>query len=86
MTKSITMPNANLILVTGGTEADPITMTDIHDADVAGGWGVVFNFGNTFGITENISFGDENTGCYIKSLNENIQIGTADDRRQGNRT
>ena len=36
------------ITVTAGTEAVPITFTDIYNADVAGAWGQVTKTGNMF--------------------------------------
>lgn len=73
--------SAPTITVTGYTSGTPCTPTDLYNADVAGGWGVVFMQGSKqFYINANLNIGDFSTLTYFKTQNnEHIEIrGTAD--------
>lgn len=63
----------NLITVTQGTPASPVTMMDVYNADVAGGWGVVTKQGtNSFYINANLQIGDGATSTFFVSQNESV--------------
>ena len=93
MTKSITMPNANLILVTGGTEADPITHEEIYQESLASGWmgkesasalPAVQKQGETqYRINVNIMYGDavaNGTETWLKDTGISITYGAPSNR------
>ena len=65
--------DAKEIVATGGEAEDPITLSDIYNADVAGGWGVVTNpepLVYRFKVRLQIGDGDEQT--YFASSDNNI--------------
>ena len=79
---AVTKPNANLILVTGGTALSPNTMQGIYNADVSNSWGNVTKLGDsTFFINCNLQIGDGTTPTYVRSFQEDIIIGTSSARR-----
>lgn len=61
------------IVITSGTEENPTTFTDIYDADVAEGWGVVIKNDRSFVINTNLHL---KAGYYLSSKQEAISFGT----------
>lgn len=59
------------IFVDGYTSGTPCTLTDIYNASVAGGWGVVTKLGNQFSFACNLWNSSNN---YITTQNEQIQF------------
>jgi hypothetical protein len=64
----------DIITVTGFTESVPGLLDDIYDADVAGGWGVVFKQDNAFKITCKLYIGDGSSGGYVKTEKEFVEF------------
>ena len=63
----------NTITVTGYTEAVPCNFTDIYNADVAGGWGVVSKQGNDqFLFDAKLQIGDGSTATYFTDKQKQI--------------
>jgi len=74
MAKSITKPAA-IIICTGGTSGDPITMQEICDEDTTQGWGLATSYGNGFfQIAADLDIGDGSTPTHVT-----IQAGEAVD-------
>jgi len=67
----------NTITVTGYTEATPCTFTDIYNADVANGWGVVSKQGkNQFLLQCRLYVGDGSTDTWMRTVEEQITFET----------
>lgn len=57
----------NIITITGGTVSVPVTLEDVYNADVSGGWGVVFQTSyNQYLLTACFQVGDGSTATYFK--------------------
>lgn len=66
---------SNTITVTGYTEGTPCTFTDVYNADVAGGWGVVSLQGTSqFLFDCKLQIGDWNTATYFADTEKNIMF------------
>ena len=67
----------NTITVTGYTEATPCTFTDIYNADVTNGWGVVSKQStNQFLLQCRLYVGDGSTTTWMKTIDEQITFET----------
>jgi hypothetical protein len=62
------------ITVCNGTSGTPLTFADMHDADVAGGWGVITEVAENecYTVNCNINFGDGTESTYFRSSSEQI--------------
>ena len=62
------------ITVCNGTSGTPLTFADMHDADVAGGWGVITEVAEngSYTVSCNINFGDGTESTYFRSSFEQI--------------
>lgn len=63
----------NKITVTGYSAVTPCTLTDIYNANVAGGWGVVGKLGSYFSLAAYLYFGDGSTPTYFKDTNKFLE-------------
>lgn len=64
---------SNTITVTGYSAVTPCTLTDIYNADVSGGWGVVECLGSYFRLSAFLYFGDGSTATYFKETNKFLE-------------
>ena len=63
----------NVIVVTGGSAGTPINFSDIYNADVVGGWGVVSKQGGKqFYFEARLEIGNATTAGYFKDTNKQI--------------
>jgi hypothetical protein len=63
----------NVITVTGYTEGTPCNFTDIYNADVAGGWGVITRLCTyMFCSSAHIEIGDGSTTTYLKDTSKTL--------------
>jgi len=65
---------SDTITVTAGTEAVPITFTDIYNADVAGSWGQVTQVGNMFVFDCKLAVGDASTATYLADIFKKVTL------------
>ena len=79
MAKTITYDApSNTISADGGTSDDRITLENIYQADLAGGWGVFFKHGEgAYSTTANVWVG-HNSATYFRILREGL-LSSADD-------
>jgi len=63
---------SNTITVSGFSEETPCTFQDIYDADVAGGWGVVWNRENQFVFDAELYIGDGENQTWFADTNKQV--------------